>query len=195
MTEMDDDASLVHRARKGDEPAFAALFARFQRQVFRYAAYMEGAGAADDVVQETFLAVLRQGDRHDRLTGSVAGYLIGIARHVMFKRRDRTGAYWLADVHDEAVLDTEFGSGPNALDQLVAAESAESVRAAVQSLPPVYREAVVLCDLEELDYAAAAALMTCPVGTVRSRLNRARALLARKLSAAPSTPRTMGERA
>jgi RNA polymerase sigma-70 factor (ECF subfamily) len=177
-----DDAGLLHRARRGDEPAFAELFGRFQRQVFRYAAYMDGADAADDVVQETFLAVLRQTGRHDHPTGSVAGYLIGIARHVIFKRHERMGGgLRLADVDDDAMLEVEPSTEPSALDQLVAAESVDVVRTAVQSLPAPYREAVVLCDLEDLDYAAAAALMDCPVGTVRSRLHRARALLAAKL--------------
>jgi RNA polymerase sigma-70 factor (ECF subfamily) len=156
---------------------------------------MAGAEAADDVVQETFLAVLRQSGRHDRPAGSVAGYLIGIARHVIFKRHERIGAPRLTAADDDARLEAESASEPDALDRLVAAESAEAVRAAVQSLPPVYREAVVLCDLEDLDYTAAAGLMACPVGTVRSRLNRARTLLARKLSAVPASSHTIGERA
>jgi RNA polymerase sigma-70 factor (ECF subfamily) len=74
-----------------------------------------------------------------------------------------------------------------ALDDLTREETIAAVRAAVQSLPPVYREAVVLCDLQEMDYAAAAGALQCPIGTVRSRLSRARALLVTKLSAAHST--------
>jgi RNA polymerase sigma-70 factor (ECF subfamily) len=170
-----DDAGLLARARTGDETALSQLFARHQRQVFRYAAYMGGPDAADDIVQETFLAVLRQKGRSDSLTGSVAGYLIGIARHLIMKQHQQP---WSAeeDAINLAVDD------PSALDRMVVSESAEQVRAAVRSLPPVYREAVVLCELEDIDYAAAAAMMQCPVGTVRSRLHRARGLLAAKLA-------------
>jgi RNA polymerase sigma-70 factor (ECF subfamily) len=57
------------------------------------------------------------------------------------------------------------------------------VRAAVGSLPPAYREVVVLCELQDFDYAAAAAIIGCPIGTVRSRLHRARAVLMIKLAA------------
>ncbi len=69
-----------------------------------------------------------------------------------------------------------------ALDRLTRVETAHQVRAAVQSLPPGYREVVVLCDLQEMEYADAAAIIGCPIGTVRSRLHRARSLLATKLA-------------
>ena len=171
-----DDTALLGRARRGDETAFSQLFARHQRQVFRYATYMAGADAADDIVQETFLAVLRQRDRADSMTGSVIGYLIGIARHLVIKQRAQP---WSAA--DEAI---DLPSNePSAFDRLARVESVDQVRAAVKSLPPAYREVVVLCELEDIDYADAAAMIECPVGTVRSRLHRARALLAAKLSA------------
>jgi RNA polymerase sigma-70 factor (ECF subfamily) len=70
-----------------------------------------------------------------------------------------------------------------ALDDLTRAETIATVRAAVQSLPPAYREVVVLCELQGLDYAAAASAVQCPIGTIRSRLSRARALLTAKLGA------------
>lgn len=174
MSEM-DDAGLLARARTGDETAFAQLFARHQRQVFRYAAYMGGADGADDIVQDTFLAVLRQKGRSDALTGSVIGYLVGIARHVIMKQHQQP---WSPE---EDAIDLPADQ-PSPLDRMVMSESVDHVRAAVRSLPPVYREAIVLCELEDIDYAAAATMMQCPVGTVRSRLHRARALLAAKLA-------------
>ena len=70
-----------------------------------------------------------------------------------------------------------------ALDNLTRAETIASVRAAVRSLPPVYREVVVLCNIQEMNYEQAAAIIGCPVGTVRSRLHRARAMLINKLRA------------
>ncbi len=75
----------------------------------------------------------------------------------------------------------EFACGEDLLEDLTQRETIEQVRRAVLSLPGPYREAVVLCDLEDLSYQEAAEALDCPVGTVRSRLNRGRAMLARKL--------------
>src|SRR6185436_991336 len=113
----------------GDETAFSQLFARHQRQVFRYAAYMGGADTADDIVQDTFLALLRQKGRQDTLTGSVIGYLIGIARHLVMKQRAQP---WPAIDDDVDVPSDE----PSAFERLVMSESVDQVRAAVKSLPP-----------------------------------------------------------
>jgi RNA polymerase sigma-70 factor (ECF subfamily) len=170
-----DDAGLLERARRGDEDAFSQLYARHQRAIYRYAVYLCGQDAGDDIVQETFLAVLRQTARLDTLRGTVAGYLLGIARHLAMKRLASRG-------QDESLSDMASDS-PAVLDDLTRAETIDAVRAAVQSLPPAYREAVVLCELDEMDYAAAAAIVECPVGTIRSRLHRAKTLLAAKLAA------------
>jgi len=180
-----EDAQLLERSRRGEESAFSELYRRHQAGIYRYAVHMCGAGAGDDVVQETFLAVLRQRGRTDAPRQTVAGYLFGIARHVVLQR---LGSKYepVNDSGDDHV--SEVASGAlTALDHLTRAETIAAVRAAVQSLPPVYREAVVLCDLQEMEYAAAAGVLQCPIGTVRSRLSRARALLVTKLSAAQST--------
>src|SRR5258706_9903895 len=81
-----EDAELLERARKGDERAFAQLFGRYQAAIYRYAVHMCSPDAGDDVVQETFLAVLRQSGRTDAPRNTVAGYLFGIARHVVLQR-------------------------------------------------------------------------------------------------------------
>ncbi len=178
MTEV-DDAGLLERARRGDEQAFSALFARYQRSIYRYAAYMCGRDAADDVVQDTFLAVLRQSGREDAPQAALGSYLIGIARHVVIKRL--TGRATAS--FDE--LDGEAAGAciePAVFDALVRAQTVEAVRAAIHALPATYREVLVLCDLQEMPYAEAAALMRVPIGTVRSRLHRGRALLAARLS-------------
>jgi RNA polymerase sigma-70 factor (ECF subfamily) len=176
-----DDAGLLDRARRGDELAFSQLFARYQRAVHRYAVYMCGRDVADDVVQDTFLAVLRQAGRHDSpRQGAVGPYLIGIARHLALKRI----AIAPAEARSPDSADVAAVEQPSVLDHLTRAETIDTVRAAVQSLPAAYREAIVLCELEEMDYAAAAIVMQCPIGTVRSRVHRARALLLAKLTAA-----------
>jgi RNA polymerase sigma-70 factor (ECF subfamily) len=177
-----DDVGLIERARRGDEVAFSQLFAKHQRAIYRYAVYMSGPDAADDVVQETFLAVLRQTTRHDTPRGTIVGYLLGIARHVMMKRLAKNVAF--DEPMDDSVGDTAAVDQATVLDDLTRAETIEAVRTAVHSLPPAYREVVVLCDFQEMDYAGAADLMQCPIGTIRSRLSRARSLLTIKLAAA-----------
>jgi RNA polymerase sigma-70 factor, ECF subfamily len=184
MNEVDDalDAELLERARRGGEDAFSQLFGRHQRAIYRYAVHMCGAEAGDDIVQETFLVVLRQRGRTDAPRTSVAGYLFGIARHLVLQRLGSKYEWPLTDSGDEDVS-LVASDAFTALDDLTRAEAIASVRAAVQSLPPVYREVVVLCELQDLDYAAAAVVVQCPIGTIRSRLSRARALLAAKLGA------------
>ena len=178
-----DDIGLLQRAGRGDADAFSRLFARFQGPIFRYAAHMCGRAAADDVVQETFLAVLRQNGRYDANRGTVGNYLFGIARHCVFARlspRELTGF----DVEsDDAGGPSRTTGGADLLESLTRAETIDAVREAVAALPAVYREVIVLCELQEMSYVSAAAIIECPIGTVRSRLHRARALLATKLSA------------
>jgi RNA polymerase sigma-70 factor (ECF subfamily) len=183
-----DEAALLSRASGGDEAAFGELYSRYQRQIFHYAVRMCGAAAGDDVVQETFLAVLRQGGRFDPAKGTVGGYLYGIARHHVIKRLDRQGVTLLEPVEMAAAEAVAAQDTP--LDIVARERMIGVVRQAVQSLPPVYREVVALCDLQELDYATVAQVIQCPIGTVRSRLHRARGLLLRKLSSASSMAAT-----
>jgi hypothetical protein len=80
-----DDAALLQRARRGDDAAFSELFERHQRAIYRYAVYMCGPEGGDDIVQETFMAVLKQSVRHDLPAAGVRAYLLGIARHRVLK--------------------------------------------------------------------------------------------------------------
>jgi len=173
-----DEARLVRRMRQGDEKAFSLLFAAHHAAIRRYALQMCGPAAADDVVQEVFLALLRQTDRYDPARGAVLTYLYGIARHHVLKRLPASAGESTLDEDDEVAA-----VPATALDDLSRAETIDQVRQAVQSLPPPYREVVVLCELHEMDYETAASILECPIGTVRSRLHRARELLMTKLSA------------
>jgi RNA polymerase sigma-70 factor, ECF subfamily len=176
-----NDGDLLDRARQGDERAFAQLFDRYQRPIFRYATHMCGRDAGDDVVQETFLAILRGSGRYDPARGGALGYLFGIARHHVLKRLSQDRAGQGCDELDETAPAVQ----ESALERLTRAEAVAAVRTAIRSLPSAYREVVVLCELQELDYAGVAEIVQCPIGTVRSRLHRARAMLAVKLAAMP----------
>ena len=178
-----DDAGLIALARRGDAVAFSRVFAGFERPIFRYAAHMCGRDAADDIVQETFLAMLR-GGQYDAARGSAGNYLFGIARHCVLKRMsNREIATFELDKDSERRACSD--ERPTVLDSLSREETIQAVRAAIASLPAAYREVVVLCELQEMSYADAASVAQCPVGTVRSRLHRAKALLMAKLAATP----------
>jgi RNA polymerase sigma-70 factor (ECF subfamily) len=182
LNELDhgSDAALVDAMRRGDEDAFAALYAAHQPPLYRYALQMCGAAAADDVVQETFMALLR-GERFDPRRGTLQAYAFGIARHHILRRLSLTR---LESPADEGTLaETAAGDIATAFDEVSRAELVSLVREAIATLPAAYREAIVLCELQEMDYATAADVMRCPVGTVRSRLHRAKALLYAKLGA------------
>jgi RNA polymerase sigma-70 factor, ECF subfamily len=190
MSEM-DDARLLEQARRGDEEAFSRLFQRYQQPILRYGAYMCGRDGGEDIVQETFLAILRQTTRHDPPRSTVVAYLLGIARHMVMKRlAGRKDSPFVEPIEDGLRAPAREAT---VLDDLTRAETIRQIRAAVHSLPPDYREVVVLCELQGMDYAAAADVMQCPIGTVRSRLHRARMLLSTKLAAAAGRPRVHEE--
>jgi RNA polymerase sigma-70 factor, ECF subfamily len=179
-TENASDGELLERMVNGDREAFAALYRRRQAGIYRFALQMSGSEAlAQDVVQEVFLTLLRAGADYDPARGPVAAFLYGIARN--HARRGLAHAPF---------ADSSGAPEPRAAEQpeadLSRSQTIASVRAAVLALPVRYREAVVLCDLEELDYTDAAESLGCAVGTVKSRLHRARRMLAGRLL--PSRP-------
>ena len=137
--------------------------------------------AAEEVTQEVFISLLREGKNYRRDKGEVAAFAFGIARNFVrrIERRERPYSQIAGDEPLEApalVSRAETISG-----DMIRNETVARVQAAIASLPDHYRQAVVLCDLCELTYEQAAARLDCAIGTVRSRLSRAHALLAQKL--------------
>jgi RNA polymerase sigma-70 factor, ECF subfamily len=181
----ESDAELLRLMLEGDEAAFTALYRRRQGGVYRFALQMSGSEAlAEDVVQETFMVLMRDGGNFDPSRGSVAAYLYGIARNHVLRAFERERA--LVRFEEESGGEGEtphenLVARPDPLGDLTRGEMFERLRLAVLALPPHYREALVLCELEEMSYAEAAAALNCAVGTVRSRLHRARAMLAEKM--------------
>jgi len=173
---VETDDELLLRMQSGDEEAFLALYRRRQAGLFRFALHMSGSmPVAEDVTQEVFLALLESGHRFDPARATLLAFLYGIARHLILRRITRKRPDDLEAAAEELAADDDL------LDDLTRRETIEQVRSAVLSLPLVYREAVVLFDLEGASYEEAAAALDCPVGTVRSRLSRGRAMLAQKL--------------
>ena len=180
-TETDDE--LLFRLRSGDEAAFLTLYRRRQGAIYRFAMHMSGsATAAEDITQEVFLALLRQGCGFDPERGTLSGYLFGIARKLVLRTLERSRADVALENEADDVPSLELAVIDDPLIDLTRREGIEALRRAVMALPRRYREVVLLCDLEELDYADAAVVLGCPIGTVRSRMHRARALLFEKLN-------------
>lgn len=175
------------RIAAGDADAFATLFRRYQADVYRFALHMTASPSiADDVTQEVFLTVMRDVGRYDAGRATVIAWLCGIARNHVRRRLERDRLLQPFDddeSEDEGLGDMTCVDDNSLLDDLTKAESLEALHRAVLSLPVKYREAIVLCELQELTYIQAASALGCAVGTVRSRLHRARALLAKKLKA------------
>jgi RNA polymerase sigma-70 factor (ECF subfamily) len=178
------DEQLLSWSAAGDEAAFTALYRRRQASVYRFALHMSGReDVADEVTQEVFLTLIREPGRFDARRGSVSSYLLGVARNHVLRTLERERGWIPVDDDDAAAL---ASTDADVLGHLTRDEAIDAVRRAVLTLPPAYREAVVLCDLEELSYADAARLLSVPVGTVRSRLNRGRSMLLEKLKAGGS---------
>jgi RNA polymerase sigma-70 factor (ECF subfamily) len=202
-----EDAQLVARLRHGDAAAASELYERHGGALLRFGMAMSNCRqTAEDVVHDTFVELLRYPSRFDPARGPVVAFLFGIARHRMARiaRVSFRDAERNADPHDTmddgGSPDTTTGqsavgapaesatalalatSTDDAADALDRVRDIERVRAAVFDLPRVHREVIALCDLEELPYATVATILGCPIGTVRSRLSRARALLATRLA-------------
>ena len=178
------DAELLKLMLSGDEESFTSLYRLRQSNVYQFALHMCGSRSiAEDITQEVFMVLIREGRSYDSSRGSLAAYLCGIARNLLLRRLERDKIYVpMTDDNDEVGECTErFIDSADPLRELTHNETIESVRRAVGSLPPRYREVVVLCDLQEMSYIEAANVLGCAIGTVRSRLHRARSLLLDKL--------------
>jgi len=178
------DAELLKAALAGDEDAFLLLYAKLKGGVFRYAFHMTSSSSvAEEVTQEVFMTLLKEGTNYREARGDVGAFVFGIARNFIrrLKRRERR---YEALPDDDAVLRlaASLVTEPEALQRkMMRDESLEQLQVAIASLPEHYAQTVILCDLCELSYVEAASRLGCAVGTVRSRLNRARSLLARRL--------------
>ncbi|MFN0110016.1 MAG: RNA polymerase sigma factor [Blastocatellia bacterium] len=179
------DEELHDLMRQGDETAFLTLYRRKQGGIYRFALRMCGSDSiAEDVTQEVFLHLIRDNGRFDSTRGSVQSYLFGVARNQVLKRLERDRPF-LSLVGPEENDDTSLLESlivtSDPIDDLARRETIEAVRQAVLALPAHYREVIVLCDLHELSYQEAAEILNCAIGTVRSRLHRARAILVERL--------------
>ena len=140
---------------------------------------------AEDVTQEVFIVLMREGGRFDPSRGSLAAYLYGIARNHVLRRIEQDRLFVpLADSPEDTGASATLIADGDPLGDLTRNETIQELRHSILVLPPHYREAIVLCELHEMSYIEAAGVIGCAVGTLRSRLHRARALLVERLRAA-----------
>jgi RNA polymerase sigma-70 factor (ECF subfamily) len=141
--------------------------------LYRFAYRMTGSGpAAEDVVQDCFIAVLRRPGGYDANRGAMRAYMLGIARNVVLKRWRQERQYETEEMDELVCLPVD----------LVTIERSKAVAAAVQALPPLQRETLVLAEYEELPLDEIARVTEVDLGAVKSRLHRARQNLRRALA-------------
>lgn len=177
------DAALLTRSADGDAAAATELYRRHSAAVYRFVWVTTGSEAdAADIVQETFMAVLERHTGYDEGRGSCTAYLCGVARHLMYRRFDKRIDV-LAEIEEVAEQAGAVPALPLPHDQVEHAQALRQLHSAIRALPPHYRDVLILIELQEMSYADTAAIAGIELGTVRSRLARARARLAELLGA------------
>jgi len=194
--DMQPELSLLAKMKQGDEEAFVALYRRHKDAVYRFALLVTGSGAAAaDVTQEAFLHFLTNPAHYDPARGTIGAWLCGVVRNLARreagKREDATDPEVLAD--DEDTHESQVDN-VTPLEQVLRNETAEQVRRALAGIAPHYRDVLILCELSDLSYAEAAQVCGIDIGTVRSRLSRARTQLADRLARRGLLARTAGSK-
>jgi len=168
------------------------MYRRHQAAMYRFALRMTGnTWAAEEIVQDVFMTLMRNPKKYDATRGALGAFLYGVARNRVMKHLERLPR----EIPLEAKNEDGTGSRIVLQDASTPAtwverrERMQQVRAAVLDLPVEFREAVVLCELEEMSYEEASRMAGCPIGTIRSRLHRGRALLMAKLEMLRDVPR------
>jgi RNA polymerase sigma-70 factor (ECF subfamily) len=184
LTEPTQDLTLLNEMRRGSAVAFEQLYRRHQGPLYRFALLRcSSAATAADIVQEVFLALLSDTLKFDPSRGALQGFLFGVTRNLLLKQHEAGRRYVSnscvvdSDDADEVVADASDGP----LAKLLANEAAENVRRVLQKISPHYRDVLILYEMHDLSYVEIAQICDIDLGTVRSRLSRARAKLAQLL--------------
>ena len=187
MSERDIDQQLVERVQRGDKRAFELLVTKYQRRIFRLLSRMiRDPAEIEDVAQEAFVKAYRA---LTNFRGESAFYTwlyriaINTAKNHLVSQGRRVPTTTTNDIEDaegfeDATLLREVAT-PDSM--LQSRQVAEAVNRAIEKLPEEMRTAIVLRELEGLSYEEIAETMACPIGTVRSRIFRAREAIANEL--------------
>jgi RNA polymerase sigma-70 factor (ECF subfamily) len=171
------DAELVRQAQRGEATAFLLLYERHRKGIFHFVHRLLGSqSAAEDVTHDCFASLIGNFRRFDGSRASVKTYLYATARNLARKHlRDPDN-----EAMDEFPEDLATQVGP--FEQLLVSEIRDAVRSAIERLPALQREVIVLCEYEDLPLAEIATIVEADLGTVKARLHRARTNLRRILA-------------
>jgi RNA polymerase sigma-70 factor (ECF subfamily) len=179
------DHSLVARCLGGDETAWEDLVRLHTRQVYGLCYRFTGSGhEAQDLTQEVFLRVFRTIKTFRSVEGSFGTWLARVTRNLLIDHYRRTRQERVTDsIEEQLPMLEEEGAAASARPDhaLAGREASEILQGTLQKLSPDLREAVILRDLQEMEYREIADVLKIPEGTVKSRINRGRAELARLL--------------
>lgn len=181
---LDLEAHLVQRCLSGEEAAWEDLVKLYTKRVYAICYRFTGNdGEAQDLTQDVFLRVFKSLGSFRAGEGSLVVWLTRLSRNLLIDNYRRTKLERASDsIENQLPMLEEHSSFASRADGLVAGrEASEILQVALQKLSPELRETVILRDLEELEYKEIADVLNVPEGTVKSRLNRGRAELARIL--------------
>jgi RNA polymerase sigma-70 factor, ECF subfamily len=182
---LDPDSNLVSRCLRGEEPAWEELVRVHTRKVYGLCYRFTGSGSeAQDLTQEVFLRVFRTIKTFRAAEGSFGTWLARLTRNLLIDHYRRTRRDRVTDSIEEQlpmIEETGATAAVRADDALAGQEASQILKATLQKLSPDLREAVILRDLQEMEYREIADVLQIPEGTVKSRINRGRAELARLL--------------
>lgn len=178
MTETDSDERLLEKAANGETAAFQVLYERYRDPIFRFAYRMLGSvEAAEDIAHDCFLSLIREPGRFDPGRASLRTYLYAAARNLAVSRYKRFVRETGIEELEEKAADHQ-----EPITQIIESELSDVVRRAIESLPQLQREALVLFEYEELSLAEIAAIVGADANTVKARLFRAREKLRARLN-------------
>jgi RNA polymerase sigma-70 factor (ECF subfamily) len=185
------DTELLRQLRCGTAAAFQALYRRHQGPLYRFALLRCGSpDTAADVVQEVFMGLLTDSFKFDPLRGTLPNFLFGVARKLILKHEQPRQREQKLSGNGEGEGDEQEDDDPDSaslahepLARLLSDEAVAQVRRAIALLAPHYRDVVILYELHALSYLEIAEICQVDIGTVRSRLSRGRAAMAKRLAA------------
>jgi len=179
----ESDTDLYRAVAQGSGEAMATIYQRHGPLIYRFSFRIsQDQSIAEEVTQDVFLALLRQSDRFDPARAALSTWLCGIARRLVWKQLERRQRHLLIDLPEESGEAESLEGDPDVT--LSRNEAVAAVQRGLDTLPVQLKEVIVLCEFEEMKYEDAALVVGVPVGTIRSRLHRAKARLALALGGA-----------
>lgn len=176
------DLDLLREMHAGDQKALSILYTRHQAPLYRFAVLRSGsAHIAADVVQDIFMALIENKLAFDPTRGTLSGFLFGVARNFMLKREEAARRFlpiqYSDNLSDDDIEIDFVDTNPLPLEKILADDRAEAVRRSLSKIPPHYRDVLILYEMQDMSYVEIAHICNIDIGTVRSRLSRARAKL------------------